>query len=75
MIERTPSWLILIFWDFDRIMAIKSMGRRGLQSGSIGYFIISIKFLIDRVPSCRIMEFWDFGRIRELATDTDDHES
>jgi hypothetical protein len=30
MNERAPSWLILIFWDFGRIMAIESMERKAL---------------------------------------------
>jgi hypothetical protein len=41
----------------------------------MGFFYISIKFLIDRVPPCRILEFRDFGLIREQATGKDDHES
>jgi hypothetical protein len=39
------------------------MEHRDSKLGSIGFFNISIKFLIERVPSCRIFEFWDFGRI------------
>jgi hypothetical protein len=54
---------ILVFWDFGRIMAIEPMEHRGSKLGSMGFFIISIKFLIERVPSCHIFEFWDFGRI------------
>jgi hypothetical protein len=44
-------------------MAIEPMEHRGFKLGSMGFFNISIKFLIERVPSCRIFEFWDFGRI------------
>jgi hypothetical protein len=44
-------------------MAIEPVKHRGSNLSSIGFFNISIKFLIERVPSCRIFEFWDFGRI------------
>jgi hypothetical protein len=40
-------------------------GCRGSNSRFLGFFIISMKFLIDRVPSCLIFGIWDFGRIRE----------
>jgi hypothetical protein len=56
-------------------MAIRPMEHRGSKYGFIGFFNISIKFLIDRVLSFRIFEFWDFGWIGEWATDADDHES
>jgi hypothetical protein len=61
LIERAPSWLILVFWDFGRIMAIGPMEHRGSKFGSMSFFNISIKFLIDRVPSCRKFQFWDIG--------------
>jgi hypothetical protein len=51
------------FWNFGRIMTIEPIEHRGSKLGSIGFFNISIKFLIERVPSCRIFEFWDFGQI------------
>jgi hypothetical protein len=44
-------------------MTIESMEHRGSKLGSMGFFNISIKFLIEGVPSCRIYEFWDFVRI------------
>jgi hypothetical protein len=44
-------------------MAIEPMEHRGSKLGSMGFFNISIKFLIERVSLCRIFEFWDFGRI------------
>jgi hypothetical protein len=51
------------------------MERRSSKLRSMGFFKISMKFLIDRVPSCRILEFWVFGQIREQAKTADDHES
>jgi hypothetical protein len=53
---------ILVFWVFGRILAIEPMEQRA-KLGFMGFFNISIKFLIERVPSCRIFEVWDFGRI------------
>jgi hypothetical protein len=47
-------------------MAIEPMEHRGSKLGFMGFFNISIKFLIERVPSCRIFEFWDFGRIMAI---------
>jgi hypothetical protein len=44
-------------------MAIEPMEHRGSKLGSMGFFNISIKFLIERVPSCRKLELWDFCRI------------
>jgi hypothetical protein len=44
-------------------MAIELKEHKGSKLGYMGFFNISIKFLIDRVPSSRIFEFWDFGRI------------
>jgi hypothetical protein len=55
---------ILVFWDFGRIMAIDPMKHIGLELGPMGFFNISIKFLIERVLWCRIFEFWDFGHRR-----------
>jgi hypothetical protein len=40
-------------------------GCTGSNSRFLGFFFISMKFLIDRVPSCLIFGIWDFGRIRE----------
>jgi hypothetical protein len=37
----------------------------GLKFKILGFFIISMKFLIDRVPSYLIFGIGDFGRIRE----------
>jgi hypothetical protein len=54
---------VLVFWDFDWIMAIEPVEHRGFKLGSMGFFNISIKFLIERLPSCRIFKFWNFGRI------------
>jgi hypothetical protein len=33
--ERAPSWLIFVFWDFGRTMAIEPMERRGLKLRSM----------------------------------------
>jgi hypothetical protein len=56
---------IFEFLNFGRFMAIKPMKRRGSKLRLMGFFNISIKFLIDRVPSFWILEFFEFGRIRE----------
>jgi hypothetical protein len=53
------EWNIFEFWDFDQIMANEPMNQK---LRSMGFFTISLKFLIDRIPFRRI---WDFGRIGE----------
>jgi hypothetical protein len=59
-----------VYWNFGTLAGswpLKPMVlvRTGSKLGSMGFFNVSMKFLIDRVPSCRILQFWDFGRIRE----------
>jgi hypothetical protein len=74
LIERAPSAYILNFGTLAGSWPLKPMERRGSKLGSMGFFYISMKFLIESTitPYIGIL---DFGRIREQATGADDHES
>jgi hypothetical protein len=52
VIERAPLWSLFDFWDFGRIMAVDQWSVSS-KLKSMGFFTISIKFLVERVPSCR----------------------